>query len=304
MVPMKLLELHIEPTNLCTLKCSSCARTQFINQWPQHWVNHSLDCDQLLKFLDIDLSGIKIRFEGNYGDPIYHPEFFKMINMLKQRGCHISITTNGSYRTKKWWNELCSHLDDKDVITFSIDGVPENFTQYRINADWETIEIGIQECVKNKIKTIWKFIPFAFNEAHIEKARALSKQLGMTDFLLDPSNRFDDNNNNFIPIDTKLIGPLNSAQKKIKEGQANTVDPECYQGRSYYISSTGHFTPCCYAADHRFYYKNEFGKNQKTYDIKNNTLTGILNSPQVVNFYNDIVSNPPQVCQFNCPKLD
>jgi acyl transferase domain-containing protein len=51
---------HIEPTNICTLKCAGCARTRFIDQWPQHWKNQNLSIDSLLQFLDIDLTNKKI----------------------------------------------------------------------------------------------------------------------------------------------------------------------------------------------------------------------------------------------------
>lgn len=122
---------HIEPTNICTLKCSGCARTRFIDQWPQHWHNHSLDVNHLLQFLDIDLSDKTINLCGNYGDPIYHPDFINFVKQLKETGVTLSITTNGSYKTKDWWQQLTELLTCKDNITFSVDGIPENFTQYR-----------------------------------------------------------------------------------------------------------------------------------------------------------------------------
>ena len=96
---------QIEPTNICTLKCSACARTRFIDQWPQHWKNHSIDIDELLKFIDIDLTGKKITLCGNYGDPIYHPDFIKLVIGLKSQGASISIITNGSYKKQEWWEE-------------------------------------------------------------------------------------------------------------------------------------------------------------------------------------------------------
>jgi organic radical activating enzyme len=97
---------HIEPTIICTLKCEGCARTRFIDQWPQHWHNHSVDIDQLLRFLDIDLSTKTINLCGNYGDPIYHPDFINLVTGLKSRGAVISITTNGSYKKQQWWEDL------------------------------------------------------------------------------------------------------------------------------------------------------------------------------------------------------
>ena len=47
---------HIEPTNICTLKCPGCSRTQFINMFPKKWKNNQLNLDHLKKFIDIDIS--------------------------------------------------------------------------------------------------------------------------------------------------------------------------------------------------------------------------------------------------------
>ena len=119
---MHITGFHIEPTNICTLKCSGCARTRFIDQWPQHWKNHSLDINELLTFIDINLVGMKITLCGNYGDPIYHPNFIELVTRLKARGAVISMVTNGSYKTQEWWEQLVSNLTSNDTITFSVDG--------------------------------------------------------------------------------------------------------------------------------------------------------------------------------------
>ena len=96
---------HIEPTNVCTLKCEGCARTRFLSKWPQHWKNNCLNIDSLLSFLDIDLTGKHMNLCGNYGDPIYHNDFINFVAKLKQSGARITITTNGSYQSRNWWHK-------------------------------------------------------------------------------------------------------------------------------------------------------------------------------------------------------
>lgn len=298
-----IIGFHIEPTNICTLKCPGCARTRFKEQWPGHWQNHNLDIDTLMRFLDIDLTGKLITLEGNYGDSIYHPKFIELVAAFKKRKCRIGIVTNGSYRTVEWWIQLCKLLDNQDCITFSIDGTPDNFTEYRQNADWDSIMDGIAVCVSSMAKTVWKYIPFAFNEHSIEEARQLSQLYGMDEFIVRLSERFDTQTEHLIPV-TNLIGNRKAPQDQVKQGVAQEVDPMCYNGKSYFISATGHFSPCCYLADHRFYYKTEFGKNQSAYDITTTTFTEIQTRSNVVEFYQRIIPNPPTVCQFNCPKVN
>lgn len=297
MIPM-VQGIHLEPTNLCTLKCPGCPRTRFINQWPQHWRNHSIDASILLRFLDIELSGIRIEMCGNYGDPIYHPDLAGLVRDLKHRGAMISIVTNGAHRKRSWWQELVQELSADDAVTFSIDGVPENFTQYRINGDWSTMQDAIEVCVQAPCKTVWKFIPFSYNENSIAQATQISQDLGIDQFLINRSARFDDQTMHFKPKEDLIGIQWNSQQNWKKTITTEKLTPECANGLTHFISADGHYMPCCYVGDHRFYYKNEFGKNRKQYSIADTTLSEILNRPPVADFYGTLIDHA--VCQYNC----
>jgi len=296
---MTVTGFHIEPTNICTLKCPGCARTHFIDQWSQHWRNHSLDIDQLLTFLDVDLNGCSINLCGNYGDPIYHPDLPGFVTKLKQRGAVISITTNGSYRKAEWWHELVNVLTQQDSITFSVDGTPENFTQYRINADWPSILDAMKVCVAAQCHTGWKYIPFNYNQDSIESARELSYKIGIDEFVVTPSDRYDEHTVQFKPRED-LIAFRYPAQQQFKNSAAiNQIAPRCQTGEEHFITADGHYTPCCWLADHRFLYKTPFGKNKKQYSIKTHTLSEILTNAETVNFFQTLEQHTG--CQYNCP---
>jgi len=290
--------IHLEPTNICTLKCPGCARTRFINQWPAHWKNHSLDTQSLLKFLDIELSDIRIELCGNYGDPIYHPDLAGMIRDLKSRGATISMITNGSHRKRSWWQALVQELSWDDLITFSIDGVPENFTQYRINGDWTTIQDAIEVCVESPCSTAWSFIPFSYNENNIEQARQLSQDLGLDQFHINHSDRFDEQTMHFKPTKSNPGTKWNNQQNWKQSQSTKKINPKCHRGGTHYISADGYYMPCCFIGDHRFYYKNEFGKNKKQYAISGTTLSEILNRHTVAEFHRTVSDH--SACQFNC----
>lgn len=289
---------YIEPTNLCTLKCPGCARTQFINQWPQHWKNYNLNIDDLFNFLDISLAGKTFVLGGNYGDPIYHPELIELVKRIKTQQAQITINTNGSYKKESWWQELTSLLDHNDSIVFAIDGVPDNFTEYRINSDWTSIKQAIDISVQSNCQTTWQYIPFLYNQNTIEQARFLSQQLGIDHFQITHSDRFDDQTMHYMPNNNFLADRF-TPQQSWKQGNISDINPKCSAGREHFITAEGFYTPCCYLADHRFYYKNIFGKNKKTYNIKNTTITELMSSLQVIDFYNNLSANPG--CQFNCP---
>jgi organic radical activating enzyme len=292
---------QIEPTNMCTLKCPGCSRTQFIEQWPQHWKNHSLDIDQVLDFLDIDLHGTRINLCGNYGDPIYHPDLIRFVSRLKETGAVVSLVTNGSYKDSYWWEQLVSQFDSNDTVTFSVDGMPDNFTEYRKNAEWTSIEIGLKICVAASCKTIWKYIPFEFNQHCIESAKQLSQQLGIDQFMIQPSDRFDQHTEQYKPKDPTLLNHrYQSMQDWKNQNVVPEVHPRCQSGLEHFITASGFYTPCCYLSDHRFLYKTIFGKNQKKYSIATTTLSKIINQPEVLEFYSKLDQHSG--CQYNCPK--
>jgi organic radical activating enzyme len=301
-----LVGLHIELTNLCTLKCPGCLRTQLIKKWPQHWHNHSLDLDVLAKFLDIDLQDKLITFCGNTGDSIYHPKFHDFVKYFKNHGAQLRIFTNGSYRNQQWWETTASYLDNRDTVIFSVDGLPENFTQYRINADWDSIQIGMQTCIQAPCKTVWKYIPFNYNEHNIADAERLSQEMGFDVFKIEKSNRFDERTGvdyqliSFMPANNQHIDARYQNQAAWKESKPGVdIDPVCNDKRSHYISADGFYSPCCFVSDYAFYYKTEFGKNKKMYNITDRTITGLFQQQELNDFYSNL--NNHSVCQFSCP---
>jgi wyosine [tRNA(Phe)-imidazoG37] synthetase (radical SAM superfamily) len=255
-----------------------------------------------MSFLDIDLTDVPVTLCGNYGDPIYHPDFVRMVQVFKQRGAHVTIVTNGSHKKSDWWQDLTSLLDHYDTVTFSVDGVPENFTQYRVNADWNTIKTAMTVCAQAPCKTTWKYIPFAFNQHSIDQAAALSQLLGIDQFEVSLSDRFDQQTEHLKPTDDLLKKRYHKQQEWKNQTASINVAPKCASGQEHFVTADGYYSPCCYVADHRFYYKTEFGKNKNRYSIENNTLTGILNQPAVIDFYQSLDSI--SACQYNCPNID
>lgn len=282
------------------LKCPGCDRTKFLKNWPKHWKNHNIDRAALMSFIDVDINATPIILAGNNGDPVYHPECIEIIQDLKQRGAIVLLVTNGSYKKESWWHSLMNVLTEQDTVVFSIDGTPENFTQYRINADWQSIEQGIKIVSSYKKPNLhWKHILFSFNEHTVDAAKQLSVELGFDNFEVRLSDRFDEFTANFMPS-KEFAGHRFEKQILWKNNfKAQDLDPKCANNREHYISADGYYSPCCFSASYNFYYKTVFGKEKSKFSIQNNKLSKVLDLSEYQNFNNNLYQQP--VCQFNCP---
>lgn len=305
---MKITGLHLELTNKCTLKCPKCARTTFVQEFGQkNWQNQDLNLAHLTQFLTgVDLTGSSILLCGNDGDPLYYPDLFPLVQWFKSQNAKIVMMTNGSYMKQAWWEQLVSLMDSDDEIMFSIDGLPENFTTYRINADWKSIEVGIKVVTASEVKSTWKFIPFKFNQDDLEKVQSLAKEYGFSRVMVDPSDRWEDHDE-FKPTRAEFVRSNDESRIQWKAsksfGADYVLDPKCAHGDRHYISAAGFYSPCCYIGDYHFYYKSEFYKNRDQYNISKWTLVDILGSDSCKNFYSSIESMKLPVCTFNCAKI-
>lgn len=180
--------IHIEPTTKCSLRCPLCDRTLNL----QHIKNVDCDIDIIS---DITKEYDNVIMSGNHGDPIYHNKFHSLILKIKEKNTSIKIfiDTNGSFRSKKWWEKTASILNKYDCITYSIDGDSFNNNIYRVNSKWKSIEDGIKTFrnKNNHTKLVWKYILFNYNENTVNNAIDLAKKLKFNNFLLIESNRKD-----------------------------------------------------------------------------------------------------------------
>lgn len=178
--------LHIEPSTRCTLACIHCPRTI-----------HS----ELVGIDDIDIDMIVRQCEGveelsmcgDHGDPIYHPRFHELLESVRAAYPDIRfwINTNGAFRSREWWARLAGILDGRDVVVFSIDGLPNNNHIYRVNSKWEGIEQGVEALRSGnpKLWMIWKWILFNYNENDVMAGMRLAKRMGFNQFKVIGSSR-------------------------------------------------------------------------------------------------------------------
>jgi len=108
---------QVELTNACQLNCSYCQRNYLIGDRPVGY----LDVGQLERWIKRgDFEGtVFIELQQN-GEPLMHPEFGKIVRMMKEVVRFVGMSTNGLL-VEEWFKEVCM----LDTLTLSLhNGVP------------------------------------------------------------------------------------------------------------------------------------------------------------------------------------
>ena len=297
-----MVSFHIEPTSKCTLECPLCDRTWFYEKFKKRLL-HEVNVDHLVDFVGVNAD---IQMCGNNGDPIYHSDFLNLCKKLKDNNCKISIVTNGSSKTKKWWKQLNEILDEHDKLTFSIDGLEDTNHIYRKNAKWKSIMDAIDVFSKRKCKLIWKYIVFKHNQHQIKEAKELSTKLTFDFFKLEHSDRWL-GKKNLMP-DREFIDTYYQHQKQvlIDTNYQTTMQPNCLINKQpenlLYIDSSGDFYPCCWMGTYRYKYKSLFSPKQNQFNIKNKNLQDILSNIDVKKFFDSTnqFTSAHDCCKIQC----
>lgn len=185
-------ELHVEITNNCNAACPMCARNVFgqgnrpgrgICDWSVDDINKVFDKKALpnLRY---------VYFCGTHGDPLAAKNVFEAIKAAKDLGAGMEMFTNGSLKTESWWKRLCDILDERDRITFSVDGIETNHL-YRQKTNIDKIMKHMKICCESKVKVRWDFLAFKHNEHEFEACQKLAKDIGVDHFRLRRTARFD-----------------------------------------------------------------------------------------------------------------
>ena len=297
-----MVSFHIEPTSKCTLECPLCDRTWFYEKFKKRNL-HEIDIDNVVNFVG---TGADVSMCGNNGDPIYHSRFLDLCQRLKDNNCSLHIHTNGSAKTKEWWQTLNSTLTKDDSITFALDGLEDTNHLYRKNAKWKSIMDAIETLRERQFQMIWQFIPFKHNQHQISEARNLSKKLGFEKFKLLKSDRWL-GKKDLMP-DRDYVDDYYENQKAIliDKNYQTEMEPNCIKNKlpsnNLYIDAEGDFYPCCWIGTYRYRYKSTFSPKRKQFNIKDNTLNQILENNSIKEFFDSTkqFTSAHECCKIQC----
>lgn len=280
-----LSHFHLEISSKCALKCPRCPRTEH-PETP--WLNKQLSLSDIKTLIPDEIISQhiqRITICGDVGDPIYNSEFHEIIEHFKKTNpaIHLYIITNGSHKSKAWWEKTASLLNERDTIAFSVDGFDQESNEtYRIGSNWKSILVGMQEIAKSRAFMVWALIAFKFNENEIENIKNMAKEVGCDYFQITKSTKFGSHyqrfntSENVDPLqpsskwisktlrferesfqlsnrsidNSDFIGSMTQKTKKVEqEFKDSTVFPLCKNGnRGLYINVTGQLYPCSWVS--------------------------------------------------------
>lgn len=223
---------HLELSSKCSLACPRCPRTEK----PGQFKVTELDLEFVKRVFTQDVldNTRRILICGGQGDPIYCREMLEIVEYLKAGNPTMSIyiVTNGSYKTKAWWERLANTLNDNDVITFSADGWDnESNNKYRVNSHFDSIVLGVKtlSTLRPNMRIIWSSIIFSFNENNLDDIKQVATDAGATHFQVVQSSLFGSNPSFKDYIDPALgYDPLEPNYKEVRTSKYAHSDRGMY----------------------------------------------------------------------------
>jgi len=154
-IPAWPLELFLEISNVCNLKCAMCSTFSALNPHRYSELKMAdrgfIDLQNVQSGLDTLLQhALNVHCFG-YGEPTVHPDFRNFLTYISRYRVMIDFFTNGMYLTP----ELCTFLVDKRVerVTVSFSGVTkEEYENVYLGGVYETVLRGIESLAAEKAR--------------------------------------------------------------------------------------------------------------------------------------------------------
>jgi len=179
--------INLDITDKCLLKCPNCMRT---NRKTLHKRGSDIslaDFEKIAKFFP------SLMFCGNMSDPIYHPKFIDILKICDRHSREVKIHTNGWGKKGNFWPQAyeLTRLEEKRTPRytwkFALDGLPNESHKYRVNQKGEEVWEIMKQGATSGCDIEWHYIVFRYNQDHIDQARQMARDNGITFVMIESS---------------------------------------------------------------------------------------------------------------------
>lgn len=190
-------ELNIDLGTRCNLRCRYCQRHPLHDPSNVNVKNKiiskmrdstDISLDSLRKIFDF---GSAIALCGTISDPILHPKFLEILDMIHEYpNIRFRIATAANGPSLEWYEEAFKRTPKNARWVFGIDGLTDTSMIYREGQNsqlvWDAMMLGHNM----KVDVSWQYIVFDWNLHQVEEAKRIAKENRMRLVILD-SNRTD-----------------------------------------------------------------------------------------------------------------
>lgn len=193
----KKLVAWIDLTTYCNAGCPQCHRTDPNGLGKVAWLPLiRWNLEQFKNAYPPKTMEMIERFEicGTWGDPIMTKDIFEICKYIVDcSDAYIQLNTNGGFRDDDFWWEFGLMGKDRMQVIFDVEGInQEMHSHYRQKVDLEKLKLNIQSFTAAGGNAFAHVIVFKHNEDYIEDILDMCyNELGMSDHLVQPSNRFN-----------------------------------------------------------------------------------------------------------------
>jgi MoaA/NifB/PqqE/SkfB family radical SAM enzyme len=187
--------LNIDLSHRCSLECPRCQRQRQWRDQGKKVPGRDLTLSEIDKLSNFFNDFV---FCGQLSDPIHHPQFDKILEMLAKKRVNCRVHNASSFKPIDFFIK-CFKIHPAARWIFGIDGLPEESHKYRINQDGEKLFKVMLEAKKYLSFTpTWQMIVFSYNEKSIEKCKKMAADHGLG-FLLTQSSRWVSDDDPYKP---------------------------------------------------------------------------------------------------------
>lgn len=182
-------KLQVDMTSYCNARCGACIRNIDGGETRPGLKLTHFDVDVWKRMATVDTKGWWIRelsLNGNWGDTMMHPHLVEMLEIwiTAHPETFISIATNGSMRSTKFWAELAKALRQTahHKIDFAVDGMEDTHHIYRRKTSFSKLTENIKSFCDAGGNGNIQMTMFEHNKHQIEEVKELARELGIRQF--------------------------------------------------------------------------------------------------------------------------
>lgn len=199
-MPSHPLEIFLEISNVCNLKCAMCSVFSELNPYRLYALKAEergfLDQRYLESMAPLLSHALLVHCYG-YGEPTIHPQFVGILDTILQHEVLVDFFTNGMNLSE----ELCEFLVDRKIfrVTVSFSGASrEDYENMYLNGKFDTVLDGIARLNRIKAAKGSRYpeieinsIAFAHHIARIVEFVELMAERGVNTIYLKPLHAYE-----------------------------------------------------------------------------------------------------------------